>query len=96
MADEEEKPTLLEEVETSTDTLPPYKVILHNDDVNEFGYVVRTVYKITPLSKQEAYRKVLEAHASGASVLLICHKERAELYHDQLHSCGLTVTVEPD
>ena len=33
---------------------------------------------------------------SGCAVLLVCHKERAELYQEQFHSCSLTVTIEPD
>jgi len=96
MANEEGKPTLLDEPETDTRTPPPYKVILHNDDVNDMGYVVETIKKLTPLSLEECFRKMMEAHLTGSSLLLVCHKERAELYQEQFHSCRLTVTIEPD
>ena len=96
MPDKQGKEALLEEEQTSTKTPPPYKVILHNDDVNDMLYVVDTIFRLTPLSAEQAYQKMLEAHTTGASVLLICHKERAELYQEQFHSCGLTVTIEPD
>ena len=76
--------------------LPPYKVLLHNDDVNEFSYVIRTICKLTGLSSGEATIRALEAHETGLSLLLVTHKERAELYQDQFTSAGLTVTIEPD
>jgi len=76
--------------------LPPWKVILHNDDMNELEDVVRTVFRLTPLSKQEATTRTLEAHETGAALLLVTHQERAELYVEQFGSCGLTATAEPD
>ena len=76
--------------------LPPYKVLLHNDDVNEFDYVINTVRKIAALAKEEAILRVLEAHKTGVSLLLVTHKERAELIQEQCTSASLTVTIEPD
>jgi ATP-dependent Clp protease adaptor protein ClpS len=76
--------------------LPPYRVILHNDDVNTFEHVIRTILKLTPLKEPEAVARTVEAHESGSSVLLVTHKERAELYVEQFASRGLTVTCEPD
>ena len=76
--------------------LPPFKVILHNDDVNDMVHVVQTICKLTTLAAGEAMRHMQEAHATGSAVLLITHRERAELYVDQFTSCGLTVTAEPD
>ncbi len=81
---------------TDTHLLPPYKVILHNDDVNDMARVVRVICELTPLNTEEAIERMLEAHNTGSAVLLITHKERAELYVDQFTSCGLTVTAEPD
>lgn len=75
--------------------LPQYKVLLHNDDVNEFGYVIGTIVELTPLDEQQAKTRVKEADESGVSLLLITHKERAELYQEQFTSKQLTVTIEP-
>lgn len=94
MTDEKEQTALVDKSDTRTP--PPYKVILHNDDVNDMGHVVNTICKLTPLSAEQAYKKMAEAHTTGLSVLLVCHKERAELYQEQFHSCGLVVTIEPD
>jgi len=79
-----------------TGGLRPYRVILHNDEVNDQEYVVTTICRLTPLKAAEAVEKMLEAHTKGLSVLLVCHRERAELYEEQFRSCRLTVTIEPE
>ena len=92
------------EAEAVTDTdlrqqvryLPPFKVVLHNDDVNTFEHVIVTILKLTPLEEPEAIEKTIEAHETGRSVLLITNRERAELYVEQITSCSLTATCEPD
>ncbi len=78
-----------------TRSLPPYKVLLHNDHVNEFSYVVRTVIELTRMNRVEAQQRTLEAHCTGLSLLLVTHKERAELFVEQFASKGITVTIEP-
>ena len=75
--------------------LPPWKVLLHNDDKNEMGFVVDTIVELTPLKKQDAEIRTVEAHNSGVSLLLTTHKERAELYQEQFTSKGLVTTIEP-
>jgi len=75
--------------------LPPYRVILHNDDVNTMAYVVVTICALTPLKQRVAISCMLMAHRRGQALLLTTHKERAELYRDQFRSKGLTVTIEP-
>src|SRR5580658_3955509 len=66
--------------------LPQWKVLLHNDDKNEFLFVIRTVMELTPLKEQEAYLRTVEAHKTGVALLLTTHKERAELYREQFQS----------
>jgi len=96
MASPKSRPTTLDQPKVEPRFPPPYRVILHNDDVNEMGYVVETIFRLTPLSVEEAIAKMQEAHLTGSAVLLVCHKERAELYRDQFRSCRLTVTIEAD
>jgi ATP-dependent Clp protease adaptor protein ClpS len=74
--------------------LPPWKVLLHNDDKNDMLFVVETIVELTPLNAQDAVMRMKEAHDTGVALLLTTHKERAELYQDQFHSKGLTVTIE--
>jgi ATP-dependent Clp protease adaptor protein ClpS len=75
--------------------LPPWKVLLHNDDVNDILFVITTIVELTPLNPDEAVQRTTEAHKTGVALLLTTHKERAELYQDQFKSKGLTVTIEP-
>ena len=57
--------------------LPPWKVLLHNDDVNAMAKVVRVVCELTHLGKEEAIIRTLEADKSGVALLLVTHQERA-------------------
>ena len=75
--------------------LPPWKVLLHNDDKNGMDFVILTIMELTPLNEQDAKQRTIEAHKSGVALLLTTHRERAELYADQFQSKGLTVTIEP-
>ncbi len=76
--------------------LPRYKVLLHNDDHNDMLYVVSVIRRLTTLTNEEAVARMLEAHNTGVALLLVTHKERAELYVEQFASCRLTVTIEPE
>jgi ATP-dependent Clp protease adaptor protein ClpS len=76
-------------------TLPPWKVLLHNDDKNDMRFVIDTIVELTPLNTQDAEQRMREANDTGLTLLLVTHKERAELYKDQFESKGLTVTIEP-
>lgn len=76
--------------------LPPYKVILHNDDVNTFEHVILSILRLTPLKEEEAIERTIEAHEMGVAVLLVTTRERAELYVEQFQSVSLIVTCEPD
>ncbi len=75
--------------------LPPWKVLLHNDDKNDMVFVIESIVELTPLNEQDAVLRMKEAHDTGVALLLVTHKERAELYKDQFESKGLTVTIEP-
>ena len=95
------RPRLETETEKSTHQrtglLPPYKVILFNDDYNDMDFVVAVLLQtINNLSQQEAERIMLTAHLTGSAVVVVCPKEIAEYYQEQLLSYGLTATIEPE
>ena len=75
--------------------LPPWNVLLHNDDKNDRKHVVDTIVELTPLNEQAATVRMDEADKTGVALLLVTHKERAELYKEQFESKSLTVTIEP-
>jgi ATP-dependent Clp protease adaptor protein ClpS len=87
--------TLEEHTRTLDEILPPYRVILHNDDVNDMAHVVRALLVSVPeLTSERAAEIMLEAHNHGEAEVIRCPLERAELYRDRLESHGLTATVE--
>ena len=51
--------------------LPPYKVLLHNDDANTFEHVIRSVVRLTPLAEEEAIIRAIEAHEQDVALLLV-------------------------
>ncbi|MEY5031543.1 MAG: hypothetical protein RL354_574 [Planctomycetota bacterium] len=80
---------------TPTETLPPWNVLLHNDEVNDMGFVIESLCRFARLSVPAATRCTMEAHKKGLSLVLATHREHAELVAEQLTSLRLTVTIEP-
>lgn len=76
------------------DRLPPFAVVLHNDDRNDMAYVVRAVAQTVRLPVQDAYERMIEAHNQGQSVVLHTHREHAEFVCEALQSKGLVASVE--
>lgn len=75
--------------------LPPYRVVLHNDDHNSMDHVVRALLTSVPeLETERAVEIMYEAHNHGQAQVIVCPLERAELYRDRLESHGLTATIE--
>jgi ATP-dependent Clp protease adaptor protein ClpS len=84
-----------ERTRTLQETLPPYRVILHNDEVNAQEQVVQALLASVPaLSRDRANEIMFEAHNAGRAEVISCPLELAELYCERLRSFGLTVTME--
>jgi ATP-dependent Clp protease adaptor protein ClpS len=88
-------PATQRETPSLAETLPPYVVVLHNDDVNSMDHVVHALLVSVPeLDLQQAVDVMLTAHQRGEANVVTCPLERAELYRDRLESHGLTATIE--
>lgn len=86
---------------------PRYAVILHNDDLNSFEFVVGVLRKVFHYGLPKSFLLTMRAHISGRSAVWTGVLEVAELKADQIRSCGpdpvraadgasqLRVTVEP-
>ena len=73
----------------------PLKVILWNDDVNDFMHVIVTLVRtIAGMSLEQAQSLTLAAHLHGSAVVAETYRERAEFYREQLEANGLTSTIE--
>ena len=75
--------------------VPPWVVILHNDDHNGMDHVVESLLDcVPPLTQEGAVEVMLTAHEHGMATVIACPQETAELYRDRLESRGLTATIE--
>jgi ATP-dependent Clp protease adaptor protein ClpS len=75
-----------EREETRTRRLPPYNVILENDDHHSFEFVVDVLRKALGYNEQRAFALTYQAHTSGRAVVWTGSKEVAELKLEQIRS----------
>ena len=67
---------------------PPYAVILHNDPINGFEYVIGVLRRVFRYGGMRAFVLTLRAHLTGRSAVWIGPLEVAELKADQIRSAG--------
>jgi ATP-dependent Clp protease adaptor protein ClpS len=78
------KPSEKEKIQTRR--LPPYNVILENDDHHTFEFVIEALQKALAYSQERAYQLTMQAHTTGRSVVWTGPKEVAELKADQIRT----------
>ena len=71
---------------TKHQTLPPYHVILLNDDVHSMEFVVTVLQKVFGYDEQKANLLMLEAHHQERAIVWSGSKEGAELKQEQVRS----------
>ncbi len=88
-------------------TQPPWAVVLHNDDVNSFSFVIRSLRKVFNYGFLKAFKMSVETHVRGKCIVWSGMREVAEFKGEQLVACGpdpemlfrgaqvLSVTIEP-
>lgn len=98
-----EAPTAVpdQETEEKTHLAPRWKVILLNDDVTTFDFVIDLLVSLFHKDRTEAIRLTYEIHETGSALITVTSLERAELYVEQVRSLArprgypLTATMEP-
>jgi ATP-dependent Clp protease adaptor protein ClpS len=78
------KPEEREDIHTRR--VPPYNVILENDDYHAMDFVVEVLQKALGYNVQRAFLLMEEAHTKGRAVVWTGPREVAELKADQIHS----------
>src|SRR6185369_5354318 len=71
-----------------------WNVIVWNDPINLMSYVVFVFMRVLGFNKEKATKHMREVHELGRSLVATETRERAELYHQQIQSHGLIVTLE--
>jgi ATP-dependent Clp protease adaptor protein ClpS len=79
---------------------PPYAVIVFNDSIHTFEYVVETFTKVFGYPTEKSFALALQIHVEGKGIVWSGVLEVAELKQDQLRSAGrdfngLRAVVEP-
>jgi ATP-dependent Clp protease adaptor protein ClpS len=86
--------------------VPPYNVILLDDDDHSYDYVIEMLQKLFGHPPEKAFRMAEEVDGSGRVIVLTTTKEHAELKRDQIHGFGadkriarskgsMSATIEP-
>ncbi len=68
--------------------LPPHAVVVLNDDVHSFDYVIETFQKVFGYSTEKCAKLALDIHRQGRGIVWSGSKEVAELKCDQVRSAG--------
>ncbi len=71
---------------TSTRRIPPYNVVLENDDHHSFPFVVEVLCKALGYSRERSFQLTQQAHTSGRAIVWTGPKEVAELKADQIRT----------
>src|SRR5262245_21037028 len=94
-------PLKVEESKADPSLAPLYRVLVHNDDITPFGFVMSVLKQIFKLSAIRAFQVTLEAHHGGVALVVVEQKEHAEFHIDQARSLArgrnypLNFSMEP-
>ncbi len=78
----------LEKKERKTEGMPPYNVVLLDDDDHSFEYVIHMLKTIFGHPPEKGYRMAIEVDTTGRVVVATTNLEQAELKRDQIHAFG--------
>ncbi|HEY5314903.1 MAG TPA: ATP-dependent Clp protease adaptor ClpS [Pirellulales bacterium] len=73
---------------TKPKRLPPYAVVVLNDDLHTFEYVIATFMKVFGYQQQRCFELARHIHLHGRGIVWSGPKEVAELKRDQILGAG--------
>lgn len=77
-----------------TRKLPPYNVILLDDNDHTYDYVIEMLARVFGHPENRAYKMAKEVDGSGRVIVMTTHKELAELKRDQILGFGADWRLE--
>ena len=75
-----------EKERAKTRRVPPYNVILLNDDHHTMDFVIEVLCKALGYTTERAYQLMMQAHNSGRAIVWTAPKEIAELKAEQIQT----------
>jgi ATP-dependent Clp protease adaptor protein ClpS len=82
------RPKTQEKDDNKVKRLPPYNVVLLNDDDHSFEYVIAMLQQLFGHPPEKGYQMAWQVHTQGRVIVDTTSKERAELKRDQIHAFG--------
>ena len=73
--------------------MPPYNVILLNDDDHTYDYVIEMLKVIFAYPDEKGFEMAKTVDREGRVILMTTHRELAELKRDQIHAYGVDTRV---
>lgn len=73
--------------------LPPFNVVLLDDDDHSYEYVIEMLGKVFGHGFERSYQMAKEVDSAGRVIVLTTHKERAELKREQIQTYGPDVRI---
>src|ERR1700733_2504445 len=73
--------------------LPPWNVVLLNDDDHSYEYVIEMLRVLFGHPDEKGYQLAKEVDSSGRVIVLTTHREKAELKRDQIHAYGTDTRI---
>jgi ATP-dependent Clp protease adaptor protein ClpS len=74
--------------------LPPFNVVLLDDNDHTYDYVVEMLGKVFAYPEQKGYELAKTVDTSGRVIVMTTHKELAELKRDQILGYGADWRLE--
>jgi ATP-dependent Clp protease adaptor protein ClpS len=78
----------VEKEEQKTEGLPPYNVVLLDDDDHSYEYVILMLKKVFGHPVEKGYEMAQEVDATGRVTVATTNLEQAELKRDQIQTFG--------
>lgn len=76
------------DVATNTKTIPPWHVILMNDDDHSYSYVIAMLAAVFGFPSTKGMQHAEEVDSAGRTILITTSREHAELKQLQCHAFG--------
>ncbi len=94
------------QVDEKVSLIPPYNLILLNDDDHTYEYVIHMLQKLFGYPPTRGFKMAQEVDSTGRVIVLTTTLERAEFKRDQIHAFGpderlprckgsMSATIEP-
>jgi ATP-dependent Clp protease adaptor protein ClpS len=86
----------------ATELEPPYRVLIHNDDVTPFDFVISVLRSVFQLGAREAWVVTTRAHVTGVAYVMTLPLEEAKYRVGRAHGLAraagypLRFTLEPE